>query len=416
MRLLLILTQATLLVYGSPFFGWAERLDRFRFVCYGLMILYGFFVAGKFKWRRPQAIDFFAFVVLAYAFYSYTYSLDSNLTLQRAWMNLLLYLAIFWGLWICCSTPTETLNLLRILVAVWVAFYLTNMAFLYFHPSEVFALSHTDMTPGGYARFTGITSNPNAIGNFSAIILPLALWNYRQKRTLLRLAFLCATVLSFFLSFSRNAFICSVIGTSLYLYLTSKRHRPLLIVSSLFFIAFMIIYVDFLPQFLPEALVRHDSLDMLGGRTEAWEAALELIKKRPLLGYGFGMEDQLFQRYAYRFEHHSGAYAHNSFLGLALQLGWGAAILVFLAFIIFFIRGFFKLQRLRSESETLRTLTVALYASTLSAFSTSFFESWLYAAGGIIAFTFFTCLMFLMRLLDFEKTVVSRHKKDPKFA
>ena len=48
-------------------------------------------------------------------------------------------------------------------------------------------------------------------------------------------------------------------------------------------------------------------------------------------------------------------------------------------------------------------MTIAIYGSVLAGFLTSFFESWLYAIGGIMAFTFFCCLVLLMRMLEFQK-------------
>lgn len=403
MRLFVILTQAVLLLYASPF-GWSAKLDKVRFLCYALTAVYGLLFAGKLKLRGPRWLDLVAGSVLVLAFYSQSYSLNPGLTLFRFWGNVLLYLAVFWGMWVCCRNPLETTRFVQAFLAVWFLYYFANSIFLFTHPMDVFTLHHQDLAPGGYARFTGITTNPNGIGDFSAIILPLALWNFRRKKNFFNLFLLSAVIFSFFFSYSRNAFICGVIGTSLYIYLSTKRNRHLLLVGTILSIILMVLYADSLVSLLPKALVRQESLEMLGGRSEAWEAALELIKKKPLLGYGFGVEELLFDYYTFRFQHHSGTYAHNSFLGLALQLGWGAAFLVYSAFLIFFVRSFFKILRLKSESESMRTLTIALYASALSALWTTIFESWIYAAGGIIAFTFYSCLMFLMRMLEFQKS------------
>ena len=40
--------------------------------------------------------------------------------------------------------------------------------------------------------------------------------------------------------------------------------------------------------------IRLESIPILGGRLEAWQAGVNLIMDKPLFGYGFGVEDKLF--------------------------------------------------------------------------------------------------------------------------
>jgi O-antigen ligase len=54
------------------------------------------------------------------------------------------------------------------------------------------------------------------------------------------------------------------------------------------------------------------------GRLVVWQAALEQVGRRPLTGYGFGVEDYVFVDRSYDFE---GSRPENSYLGLLLQLG-----------------------------------------------------------------------------------------------
>lgn len=400
MRILLIFTEVVFLLYGTDLFPLGGHLDKLRFVCYALIVAWGFLISLNNGFRKPRTLDLFAAGFLIFAFLSHFYSINTELTLQRAFALLLMYFSIFWGLWAACRTPENTVQLLRALIFILVVYQFANITFMFIKPDAAFSIYNREAS---YQRFSGISSNPNAIGNFSAIILPLALWNFQQKKNPINLCFLGAVIFSFFFSFSRNAFICSVVGTSIYLFLTTKKHRSLLIFMAVFLIGFIILYVDVLSNFLPAALVRAESIDKLGGRSEAWETALEIIKKKPHLGFGFGVEDLIFDYHAVKFRYHTGAYVHNSFLGLAVQLGWGAAISVYFFSFLFFLRNFSRIMRLRTEINFLRTLTIALYACCFSAFGTTFFESWLYAAGGVTTFTFFTCLMLLIRLLDFQK-------------
>jgi O-antigen ligase len=68
------------------------------------------------------------------------------------------------------------------------------------------------------------------------------------------------------------------------------------------------------------------SLSTGSGRLDAWRGALRQGAHRPLLGYGFGTEDEVFVD---RFQDFEGGVPENSFIGLFLQLGGlGAALLV----------------------------------------------------------------------------------------
>ena len=253
MSALFIITQAVLLLYGSTIFGWTDMLYNVRYICYGLIILYGCLISAGLKLRNLRKLDLVALVIFAFAFFSHLYSLDEKLTLQRAWVNLLMYGAVFWGIWIPCRNETAVLRFIKTLIAVWFVYYLANAVFLFVHPANAFNMQLEVSAHTEYKRFTGITGNANAIGNFSAVILPLALWNFRRKKNILNLFLLGAVVFSFFFSFSRNAFICSVIGTSLYLFLSvHQKYRSYLILFAVFLIFLIVFYVDLIAPLLPE--------------------------------------------------------------------------------------------------------------------------------------------------------------------
>ncbi len=404
-----MLTQAILLFYGTQLFPPGGKLDKLRFVCYGLIILAGLLLSPKFKFKKPKWLDFIALVVLVFAFVSSYYSFDPKTTLLRSTANLLMYFSIFWVLWVSCRNPSVVHKYLRALIFIWVFFYGVNVAFLFFRPQDSFLVYEGELAIFDYKRFNGVTINPNAIGLFSAIIFPVVLWNFRYRKSLLSLFLLIAVVFSFFYSFSRDAFICSVLGSSIYFYLSMRTHRTFIIVYAFFSILLMVIYIELFGLFLPIGLVRADSLMLLGGRVEAWQAALELIRAHPWRGYGFGIEEFLFERFRYVFEVHSGGTVHNSFLGLVLQIGWIPPFILYLALIIFLVKSFLKILRLDSEFQPLIS---ALYASIFSGFLISFFESWIYAAGGILAFPFFIFIMLFMRLLEFEKDMTKSSKSN----
>ncbi len=401
MTIAIIITQAVLLFYGTRLFPVLGKLDEIRFGCYGWIILCGFLALRRVKLRKILFLDLLACGILIFAFLSYVYSIHPKLTLLRSTGNLLLYVAIFWALWITCRNPSDAYKLIKALIFVWFLYYLINIIFLFINPEDSFNLmTENTYVIESYKRFGGITTNPNSIGDFSAIILPLVFWNFQRKPNVLSLFLLCAVVFSFFYSFSRNAFVCGVIGLCIYLYLSTQRQGAFLIVCATFLIVLMFLYVDLFGLFLPQSLIRPESIYILGGRLEGWEAAFGLINDHPIRGYGFGVEDLIFKYYGYDFQTHAGAAVHNSFLGLALQLGWITAVVFYSAIIGFLIKSLAKISQLGSQS---RLFVVALYASVLSGFLTSILESWIYSAGGVFAFPFFVCVMLLMKMLEFNK-------------
>ncbi len=401
MSILLILTQGVLLFCGTQLFPPGGKLDAIRFVCYGLIILGGLLLTPQLKLKKPRGPDLIALGILIFAFTSCLYSINPKLTLFRSIANLLMYLAVFWALWISCQNSARAYSFVSALISVWILFYGANLLFLFFRPEDSFIIHEGEYLLDEYQRFTGITISPNAIGEFSAIILPLVLWNFRRVKSLLNLFLVVAVIFSFFYSFSRDAFICSVVGSSIYFYLSARPYRVFIIVCAIFSIVFMILYIELFRLFLPAGLIRVDNLMVLGGRLEAWQAALELIKMHPFRGYGFGIEQLIFPYFGYEFLIHSGTYIHNCFLGLALQLGWIAALAFYIPLVVFLIRSFVKISRLRSKFQPFMS---ALYACLVAGFLTSFFESWIYSAGTILAFPFFTFMMLLMRMFEFHKS------------
>ena len=134
---------------------------------------------------------------------------------------------------------------------------------------------------------------------------------------------------------------------------------------------------DLLRQYL-----RVDTMQAMSGREEAWQVAWGLILERPFSGYGFGTEDLIFAFVGASFEEHSGAMAHNSYLGLALQVGLVGALLFFLPLFQVTLNTYRRALAFRNP------LLLALTASTVAALTIAVSESWIYSAGTALALPF----------------------------
>jgi O-Antigen ligase len=125
------------------------------------------------------------------------------------------------------------------------------------------------------------------------------------------------------------------------------------------------------------------------GRIAAWEGALELIGDRPLLGYGFGMEQKVFIDRWYFFQ---GGSPENSFLGVLLQLGAiGLALLLAMGCAVA-IGGIRVLHVLRGDERVLQAAALGVF---VAAAAIMMIQSYLYSVGNVASATVWISLFIL---------------------
>jgi hypothetical protein len=128
---------------------------------------------------------------------------------------------------------------------------------------------------------------------------------------------------------------------------------------------------------------------LASGRVAAWKGALELIGDRPILGYGFGTEQNVFIDRWYFFQ---GGTAENSYLGLLLQIGAvGLALIAAIGGAL--AVGGFKALRLVDGDE--RVLVIAGLGVLVSAASIMLIQSYLYSVGNVVTATVWISLFAL---------------------
>jgi O-antigen ligase len=139
---------------------------------------------------------------------------------------------------------------------------------------------------------------------------------------------------------------------------------------------------------------RNNTIMTLSHRSGKWTQGALYFLERPLLGFGFGTEDQLFEAHGIRpaLYKYTGAYIHNSYLGLVLQLGLVGAILVYLPLGLLVAREFRVANR--TPPNLMRT---ALMAVVLTGMVSALFSSDLYSMGNPKIASFWICVMLLNR-------------------
>lgn len=131
----------------------------------------------------------------------------------------------------------------------------------------------------------------------------------------------------------------------------------------------------------------------LGWRSYKWQKGLSYLAQRPLLGFGFGTEDQLFTFHGLDWWEwgYTGGYMHNSYLGMALQLG-------LFGFLLFFCPILFLLARELRPSllHAQPSVRLAIWCVCLSGLFSALLSSWVYAMGNPQSLQFWICIMLLV--------------------
>jgi O-antigen ligase len=346
---------------------------HFRF----LLLLELALVAGAYRaWRRPRvrlrgaAFPLVGlFVILAML--SAAWSSDPHQTASRSAALLVLVLA---GAALADATVGRPEAVRAILAALFVGAVLVALLGLY-----MLWVSHDQaVQPASTqypARYRGLGQNPNTVSLLLALATPLALWLWSETRSRRWRIALAAALLfldgSIVASGSRGAVIAALAGAVVWLATASlswPRRLAFVAAAAVVFVADVAIMQ--VPKALPAApasahsgthrIVRNAELtnplsDEIGGsgapikrtlfgtsgRAQAWDAALHQAARRPVAGYGFATESEVFVDRYYGFD---SSVPENSYIGVLLQLGV-VGVVVFVALLLALVVAAFRAVR-----------------------------------------------------------------------
>jgi O-antigen ligase len=240
---------------------------------------------------------------------------------------------------------------------------------------------------GSPARFRGVTENPDEVASYGFIVLPLALWRLAVDGGLRRVGWLAASALAYAVviwSGTRTSLAIMVVQTAAFALVFGGRSVRLGALSALAALGLGIAALAVVRSSSVDFATRTTTIGTLGGRTEAWKGAADLIARRPAQGYGFGTEDRVFGPYVesreQRFERVSfnGSFVHNSYLGTALQIGVGGAALVAV------LLAAPLLLLLRRAPGIERPLRLAVWAAIAGAVVNGMMSSYFTSVGNVI--------------------------------
>jgi O-Antigen ligase len=240
-------------------------------------------------------------------------------------------------------------------------------------------------TRGQGARYNGIGQNPNQIAMLLALALPLALWAFVEARSRLGKAAAVSLFLLFDVSLvasgSRGAIVGAFAGCAAFAFATLPRRRALALAAVSAFFALNVLATQLPPRAETEPVLNPEfgqttplspqdlnfrlplesefgfpgenappgkrTLIFSSGRSQAWVGAFEQALERPLLGYGFGMEERAFVDRYYMFV---GQRIENSYLGTLLQLGPLGVVLVAIVLVLPVVVWLRRRSAFRGES------------------------------------------------------------------
>jgi GT2 family glycosyltransferase/O-antigen ligase len=282
-------------------------------------------------------------------------------------------------------------------------------------------------------RFRGFLESPNTIAAYVFALPPAVWWTWRTRG--LRRAFGFAVIVVYFIEITFSGTRLAIVLVALVLVLHALAARfggRVAVAAAAFATAFAVAVTIIAVEGYGEAgnwpsALRPSTIPTLSGRTEAWAAAGRMIERRPLTGYGIGTETEELVRYRAvaqrslstcvtiglspdpcdtvparreRLVDFSGNYVHNSYLGLAVQLGaivtllWGVFLGVCVA------RVGLAVPRSRN------TLAAALFTALPAALIWAFYSTYLWNPGTVVTSLFW--LFFTLGLMT-AKDARKRH-------
>ncbi|MBQ8369673.1 MAG: O-antigen ligase family protein [Clostridia bacterium] len=206
-------------------------------------------------------------------------------------------------------------------------------------------------------RAVGTLDNPNMLGEYLILIIPVAVSMFIGRGEGLRKlsSFLCIGIMGacLVLTWSRGAWLGLIFAALLFLFMWHRRSMWLVLLG--------IASIPVLPSILPASIVsRFTSIGNMADsstsyRMYIWRASVNMIADNPLsgIGIGEGAWDRLYPLYTYMGVE-AAPHSHNLYLQIWLELGL-IGILTFVCFLFLLYQSGFTMFSKISGNTALRT-------------------------------------------------------------
>lgn len=327
--------------------------------------------------RSPARFDIPLLGWIVFAFLTASYSIDPGLTIGRAATLLLMYVAVFWVIWETADRKGDHSIIDLFLIAIAITYFLS---FIELALGRAFDAG----------RFRGIAGNANGLGLLTALLFPLVFYRALAWKRITEILLLAVMLLVVVMTGSRGTLLAIVASGGYMLWRYGPAFRAAAVATGTMI---TLALTGVLP--MPAAVDEYYRIGNLlsgSGRMEAWPILASLLRESWILGYGFGTEDAIFESQDFIFFEFAGGHAHNSYLGLALQVGLAGALAFFLP-----LAALLVTSMIRSRRDRYLMSHHAYEAVLLAGFVSAMVESWIYSMGNMFAFPFWICVMLLIR-------------------
>ncbi len=370
--------------------------------------------------RAIERADAYIVVFILFIFISCLYSINPRLSFMRAGSVILMYGAVFWGVWLYADDfgVEAVANTIVIVVAIVFGLHILNAIF------DPIGSFHS------LGRFQGWTINPGIAAGHAAVLLPFALWIASQRSRWQYWLLVGAILFVLIMSQTRTELVAAAIGSTYFLVRTYRKRIYISLLGTMLVLVVSYMWIEAGPRLFPqgtefrldklqETLINNNldsgqayneedtlkpwykrvnprtvHVTTLAHRTDKWRIGLEYFLERPLQGFGFGTEDRLFAYHDVNPQNYqqSGAYMHNSYLGLVLQVGIVVAALFYIPLACLLFNELWTKRNIQNDP-----LFDALLSVVLTCMVAGMVSSELYSMGNAKSFVFWISVMLLVR-------------------
>jgi O-antigen ligase len=364
------------------------------------ILIYGI-RAGK-AVNRPTAAHWLWLSFLALAFCTAPMSTHPTFSLLSCVAVMVLFCAAFGAVWYYASGTRELVELVEAMQRLALLVLVAGFALVVMARGQAIVAG----------RLTGFFNNANWNGIFSALMLPIALWQYQYPRhrfekrlSLLLVALLGLNILA---SGSRGSICAGFVAAVLAQWRLDR--AKLFRYAFLFMLLLgLVLVTEAGPWYLEtgaERLARLNRAATLTHRTEMWVRAWPTIRQNLLCGVGLGNSRFILMTKGAEEEAATqiggtAANLHSQHVVLLAETGiLGYAI--FWVFLGSMCR--LGLRAWRAPRSPLNDLTFALFCSFLVAFGDSFLHGWMFSAGSSLALLFWSLVALCLKSERLAKT------------
>ncbi|MDP6584249.1 MAG: hypothetical protein QF535_06310, partial [Anaerolineales bacterium] len=191
--------------------------------------------------RAIERADAYIVVFILFTFISCLYSINPRLSFMRAGSVLLMYGAVFWGVWLYADDfgVEAVANTIVIVVAIVFGLHILNAVI---NPASSFPY---------LGRFQGWTINPGIAAGHGSVLLPFALWIASQRSRWQYWVLVGAILFVLIMSQTRTELVAAAIGSTYFLVRTYPKRIYVALLGTLLVLVVSYIWIETGPRLFP---------------------------------------------------------------------------------------------------------------------------------------------------------------------